>query len=78
MLPNFFLVSEDMKVGKGLLKHAIPQLLGLVFDTRLNVTSLVGHIGCFASRWSVRVFSSVRLSQFYSPSNQLQDLIVTP
>ena len=66
------------RVGQGFLEHAIPRLLGLVFDTRLNVTPLMGYLGCLASRWSVCVFSSVRLSEFFSSSNQLQDSIVTP
>ena len=30
-------------------------LLGLMFDTRLNVTPFMGHLGCLASRWSVPV-----------------------
>ena len=30
-------------------------LLGLVFDTGLSVTPLMGHLGCLASHWSVPV-----------------------
>ena len=30
-------------------------LLGLVFDTGLTVTPLMGHLGCLASHWSVPV-----------------------
>ena len=33
--------------------------LGLVFDTGLSVTPLMGHLGCLASRWSVSVPSIV-------------------
>ena len=32
-------------------------LLGLVFDTGLIVTQLMGHLGCLASHWSVPVIS---------------------
>ena len=55
MLLNCFLAPEDMQVGQGLLKHEIPWFLGLVFDTGLSVTPLMGHLGSLASHWSVPV-----------------------
>ena len=35
-------------------------LVKLVFDTRLSVTPLIGHLGCLASCWSVPVDVIVR------------------
>ena len=32
--------------------------LGLVLDTGLSVTPLMGYLGCLASHWSVPVFLS--------------------
>ena len=55
MLLNCFLAPEAMQVGQGLLKHEIPWFLGLVFDTGLSVTPLMGHLVCLASHWSVPV-----------------------
>ena len=70
MLPNSFLAPDDMKVCQGLLEHAIPWFLELVFDTRLNVTSLMGHLGCLASRWSFPVeLNQPVLSTQLTPDN---------
>ena len=59
MLLNYFIIIllafEDMKVGQGLSKHAIPWFVGLVFDTGLSVTPLMCHLGYLASHWSVYV-----------------------
>ena len=30
-------------------------ILGLVFDTGLSVTPLMGHLGCLSGHWSVPV-----------------------
>ena len=46
---------EDMKVGQGLSKHAIPWFVGLVFGTGLSVTPLMCYLGLLASHWSVYV-----------------------
>ena len=42
-------------------------LLGLVFDTGLSVRLLMGHLGCWASHWSV----TVRGTYDREPSSQL-------
>ena len=46
--------------------------LGLVFDTGLSVTPLMGHLGYLASHWSVPVKHSLSrqalLPDFHTPS----------
>ena len=47
-------------------------LLGLVFDTGLSVTPLMGHLGCLASHWSVPVLQGMykhRCMNFNSSSS---------
>ena len=36
-------------------------LLGLVFDTGLTVTPLLGRLGCLASHWSVPVVMAIEV-----------------
>ena len=65
----WFLAPEAMQVGQGLLNHAIPWLIGLVFDTGTSVTPPIGQLGCLSSRWSVpvlEIFSHETCSEFGS------------
>ena len=44
--------------------------LGLVFDTGLIITPLMGHLGCLASHWSVPVSLSMNGNMYKSGENR--------
>ena len=52
-----FFSSRGHGSCSGILKYASLGLFGLVFDTWLSVTRLMGYLGCLASRWSLPVVS---------------------
>ena len=56
---EFIFVPEDLEIGKGFLKRAIPRIVRvgarLVLDIGLSGTPPMGHLGCLASHLSVPV-----------------------
>ena len=52
-------------------------LLGLVFDTGLNLTPLMGHLGCLACHWSVPVKGGEQRKAIYMQAHE-QDPVACP
>ena len=53
-------------------------VFGLVFDTGLSVTPLMGHLGCMASHWSVPMMPSTPCSYMKMIHGRNKDVNIAP
>ena len=65
-MPNFFKLQRTCHLVRDYQCMQSPGWLGLVFDIRLSVTPLMGHLGCLASHWTDQGLMDVPVSQGHS------------
>ena len=66
-----------MQVAQGFQNMQSLGLLGVVLDTGLNLTPLIGHLGCLASHWSVPVRGGMQRKAVHMQAHE-QDPVDCP